>query len=324
MIRIGITLGDPAGIGPEIVAKALACDRLREAATMVAMGPAAVLAKYFPSGLPSGAETVDAGEIDLARLRPGVIQRECGAAALAAVRAGVAFCRRGELDALVTGPLHKQAAKLAGMREPGHTELIAALCGVPEEEVRMLLAGERLRVIHVSTHLALREALGKVTAPRVLRTIELGAAAVASLGFPRPRIAVAGLNPHAGEQGLFGDEDTREIAPAVQQARAQGFDVSGPLAPDTVFLRALQGEFDLVAAMYHDQGHIPMKVAEFDNAVNVTVGLPIVRTSVDHGTAFDIAGRGVARADNMVRAIEMAIALLRPRNGREEKRNIPE
>lgn len=308
MIRIGITLGDPAGIGPEVAAKALGCARLREAAQrevqLVPIGPAAVLAEYFP-----GLETVAAGEVDLSRMRPGVVQRECGAAALAAVRAGVALCLEGKLQALVTGPLHKKAAQLAGMREPGHTELIAALCGVPEDEVRMLLAGERLRIIHLSTHLALREALGRVTTARVLRTLELGAAAAARLGLARPRIAVAGLNPHAGEQGLFGDEDARQIAPAVEQARTRGWDVTGPLPPDTVFLRALQGEFDLVVAMYHDQGHIPMKIAEFDNAVNVTVGLPIVRTSVDHGTAFDIAGRGIAREENMVRAIELAIAL---------------
>lgn len=288
MIRIGITLGDPAGIGPEIVAKALQREHLHREATLIPLGPS-------PE--------------ELARFRPGVVQRECGGAALAAVREGVARCLRGELDALVTGPLHKQAARLAGMKEPGHTELIAALCGVPEDDVRMLLAGERLRIIHVSTHLALREALARVTTARVLRTIELGAEAVARLGFEQPRIAVAGLNPHAGESGLFGEEDAREIAPAVEQAREQDHQVHGPLPPDTVFLRALQGEFDLVVAMYHDQGHIPMKVAEFDKAVNITVGLPIIRTSVDHGTAFDIAGRGIARPDNMVAAIEMAIAL---------------
>ncbi len=292
MIRIGITMGDPAGIGPEIVAKALQREHLRREAALIPLGPS-------PE--------------ELARFRPGVVQRECGEAALAAVREGVARCLRGELDALVTGPLHKQAARLAGMQQPGHTELIAALCGAREDDVRMLLAGERLRIIHVSTHLALREALARVTTARVLRTIELGAEAVARLGFEQPRIAVAGLNPHAGESGLFGEEDAREIAPAVEQARAQGRLVHGPLPPDTVFLRALQGEFDLVVAMYHDQGHIPMKVAEFDKAVNITVGLPIIRTSVDHGTAFDIAGRGIARPDNMVAAIEMAIALARGR-----------
>lgn len=301
MIRIGITLGDPAGIGPEIVAKALAEERLRNRASLVPIGPAAFL--------PRGSEGVAAGEIDLAQFQAGVVAVQCGAAALAAVEKGVALCRKGELHALVTGPLNKQAAKQAGMKQPGHTEYLAALCGVPEDAVRMLLAGDRLRVIHVSTHLALRAALAAVTTAQVLRTIELGAAAMPRLGISQPRIAVAGLNPHAGEQGLFGDEDSREISPAVEQARARGWNVAGPLPPDTVFLRAWQGEFDLVVAMYHDQGHIPMKLVEFDKAVNVTVGLPIVRTSVDHGTAFDIAGRNIARPDNMIRAIEMAISL---------------
>ncbi len=306
MKRIGITLGDPAGIGPEIVAKALESPRLKGRAILLAIGPAAML--------PSGREGIVAGEIDAASFRHGVIQPQCGAVAVAAVEKGVSLCRSGALDALVTGPLNKGAAKLAGMVQPGHTELLASLCGVPEDSVRMLLAGERLRVIHVSTHVSLREALDAVRTPRIFETIELGAKAVARLGVTRPRIAVAGLNPHAGEAGLFGQEDLAEIAPAVKEACSRGWLVAGPLAPDTVFLRASRGEFDLVVAMYHDQGHIPIKMAEFDDAVNITVGLPIVRTSVDHGTAFDIAGQGVARPDNMIRAIEVAISLAENRS----------
>jgi 4-hydroxythreonine-4-phosphate dehydrogenase len=279
--RIGITLGDPSGIGPEIVAKALADDRWRNQAILQPIGPGNV--SCYP---------------------PGVISAAGGAAALQAIETGVAMCRRGELDALVTGPIHKQAARLAGMQHAGHTELLAALCGVAEGDVRMLLFGLRLRVVHVSTHLALREALALVKAPRILRTIELSARPAGD----RP-IAVAGLNPHAGEGGLFGDEERLEIAPAVEQARARGFDIYGPLSPDTVFRQAYDGAYGLVVAMYHDQGHIPVKALEFDTAVNVTLGLPMIRTSVDHGTAMDIAGQGVARADNMIRAIEVAIEL---------------
>ena len=306
--RIGITLGDPAGIGPEVTAKALAREALLAQAEFSPIGPPSVLAHW---GL-SGPLAIPAGELEWTRVRPGLVSAECGRAALEAVRTGVRLCLLGELEALVTGPLHKRAAQLAGMEFPGHTEFIAALCGQPE--VRMLLAGERLRTVHVTTHLALHEACHQVTAARIWRTIQLGHQAMQMLGLEQPRIAVAGLNPHAGEEGLFGEEDRQQITPAVEQARAHGLQACGPLPPDTVFLRAWQGEFDLVVAMYHDQGHIPMKLMEFDKTVNITVGLPILRTSVDHGTAFDIAGQNRARPENMVRAIEVAIGLASRRN----------
>ena len=266
----------------------------------------------------SGPHAIPAGDLEWSRVRLGQVSAEYGHAALEAVRAGVRLCLAGELDALVTGPIHKRAAQLAGIGFPGHTEFIAALCGQPE--VRMLLAGERLRTIHVTTHLALGEACRQATAARVWRTIQLGNEAMRLLGFEQPRIAVAGLNPHAGEEGMFGEEDRQQIAPAVEQARAQGLPACGPLPPDTVFLRAWQGEFDLVVAMYHDQGHIPMKLVEFDKTVNITVGLPILRTSVDHGTAFDIAGQDRARPENMVSAIEVAIRLASRHNSVEAPR----
>ncbi len=302
LLRIGITLGDPAGIGPEVVAKALERQELHREAELVPIGAPAVLEHW---GLKSG--SIPAGDLEWARVPVGRVSAECGRAALEAIRAGVRLCLAGRLDALVTGPIHKVSAQMAGMEAPGHTELIAALCGNPD--VRMLLAGERLRTIHVSTHLALHEACHQATAARVWRTIQLGHQAMHWLGFEQPRIAVAGLNPHAGEAGLFGDEDREQIAPGIEQARGRGMNVLGPLPPDTVFLRALRGEFDLVVAMYHDQGHIPMKLVEFEQTVNITVGLPIVRTSVDHGTAFDIAGQDRARPQNMVRAIELAVRL---------------
>ena len=301
--RVGISLGDPAGIGPEVTTKALARESLREQAELAPIGPPSVLAHW---GL-NGPHAIPAGELEWSRVRPGQVSAEYGRAALEAVRAGVRLCLAGELDALVTGPIHKRAAQLAGMEFPGHTEFIAALCGHPE--VRMLLAGERLRTIHVTTHLALHEACHQATAARIWRTIQLGDEALRLLGFEQPRIAVAGLNPHAGEEGMFGEEDRLQIAPAVEQAHTHGLIACGPLPPDTVFLRAREGEFDLVVAMYHDQGHIPMKLVEFDKTVNLTVGLPILRISVDHGTAFDIVGQNRARPENMVRAIEVAIRL---------------
>ncbi len=309
-VRIGITLGDPAGIGPEVVAKALGLDHLHRDAVLVPIGSPSVLEHWGLQGAPRR-EAIPAGDLDWSAVPVGQVDAACGRAALDAIHAGVRLCLAGEIAALVTGPINKRSAQMAGMRVPGHTELIAELCGNPE--VRMLLAGERLRTIHVTTHVALHEACRQATTARVWRTIELGNDALRLLGIERPRIAVAGLNPHAGEEGLFGDEDQRQIGPAVEQARRHGLTVSGPLPPDTIFLRAWQGEFDLVVAMYHDQGHIPMKLVEFDKTVNITAGLPILRTSVDHGTAFDIAGQDRARPENMARAIELAIRLARCR-----------
>ncbi|MCS6952174.1 MAG: 4-hydroxythreonine-4-phosphate dehydrogenase PdxA [Bryobacterales bacterium] len=306
---IAITIGDPAGIGPEVVVKALADAGVAPLADWKIIGDAAVVERACElTGirLPPNAEICDLQALDPDGWRPGQLSAACGRAALAYIREAVRLCLEGRAQALTTAPVNKEAITLAGEAFTGHTEYIAALCGAPES--RMLLAGSRLRVVHVSTHVALRRACELDTA-RILRTIELGGEAMSRLGFARPRIAVCGLNPHAGEHGLFGDEDVRSILPAVEQARGRGWDCHGPLPGDTVFLRALREEFDLVVAMYHDQGHIPAKLVDFEGTVNVTLGLPIVRTSVDHGTAFDIAGQNVANPANMKAALRLAVRM---------------
>jgi 4-hydroxythreonine-4-phosphate dehydrogenase len=321
--RIGITLGDPGGIGPEVALKALRDVKITEVVEPVLVGPRVAIEHYARSlRLTSrlsivtelserpGTRTItalDTGHFDLDEIPFGQVHVECGRAALAAIRRAVALAREGSLDAIVTGPIHKKSAQLAGMAGPGHTEFIAHLCGV--EEVRLMLIGPRLRVIHVTAHVSLREALDLVTRDRIAQTIALGVQMVRRLGISRPRIAVAGLNPHAGDEGLFGGEEDREIAPAVAAARQEGFSVAGPFGPDSVFHRAARGEFDLVVAMYHDQGHIAAKTLDFSGAVNVTAGLPIIRTSVDHGTAFDLVGRNQADAGSMKLALLLAARL---------------
>src|ERR1700704_2173885 len=205
-----------------------------------------------------------------------------------------------------TAPLTKEAVTLSGVRFSGHTEYIAELCGVTES--RMLLTSQRLSVVHVTTHIALREALNS-SSERILRTIALGHEAMKLLGVERPRIAMCGLNPHAAEHGLFGDEEVEWITPAIAAASQQGINIDGPHAPDTIFLLASRGAYDLVVAMYHDQGHIAMKLIDFEQTVNVTLGIPIIRTSVDHGTAFDIAGKNKASPQNMIAALRMGVAL---------------
>lgn len=303
---IAVTIGDPAGIGPEVVIKALADPGVAALAEWKLVGDAAVLgwaSKVTGLQLPPNAEVVNVGALEPKSWTPGQLSAACGRAALAYIREGVRLCLERRADALTTAPVNKEAVTLAGEKFSGHTEYIAALCGV--EEPRMLLAGSRLRVVHVSTHVPLRRACELDTA-RILRTIELGGEAIQRMGLAHPRIAVCGLNPHAGENGLFGEEDARSIAPAVTQACARGWNCCGPLPADTVFLRAVRGEFDLVVAMYHDQGHIPAKLVDFEGTVNVTLGLPIIRTSVDHGTAFDIAGRNVANPANMKAALRLA------------------
>jgi 4-hydroxythreonine-4-phosphate dehydrogenase len=213
------------------------------------------------------------------------------------------MCLAGEADAMVTAPLNKEAVAMSGRKFSGHTEYIAELCRATES--RMLLASEKLATVHVSTHIALDQAC-RLEQSRIVRTIELGGEAMRlMLGRP-PRIGVCGLNPHAGEHNLFGRQDSEIIAPAVEQARALGFDCTGPHSPDAIFIRGVRREFDLIVAMYHDQGHIPMKLIDFENTVNISLGIPIIRTSVDHGTAFDIAGQNRADSRNMETAMRMA------------------
>jgi 4-phospho-D-threonate 3-dehydrogenase / 4-phospho-D-erythronate 3-dehydrogenase len=326
---LAITIGDPAGIGPEVTLKALLDGEVYASCRPLVIGDRRILARAAPwvSAERMRYDTVAepeagaylAGSITLLDLAnaapeecpPGKIGAGAGRAAVEYVLRACDLALAGRVDAVVTAPLNKEAMNLAGFHYAGHTELLAARTGA--ERVSMLLTGPKLRVVHVSTHVALEEAIRRVTPERVEATIDLAYEACRALGVPRPRIAVAGLNPHAGEAGLFGDQESRAIMPAVRAARSRGLDVSDPQPPDTVFLRAVNGAYDIVVAMYHDQGHIPMKLLAFDSGVNVSIGLPIIRTSVDHGTAFDIAGTGSARPDSMREAIAVAVQMARAR-----------
>jgi 4-phospho-D-threonate 3-dehydrogenase / 4-phospho-D-erythronate 3-dehydrogenase len=305
-LTIALTMGDPAGVGPEVVLKALADSQVAPLARWVVVGDARILEMAERmTGLELASKDVHHVSTlgDVRDFRFGRLNARCGAAAVDYVRFATRLCLRGEADAMVTAPLNKEAVTLSGMPFSGHTEFIAGLCGATES--RMLLASERLATVHVTTHVPLRQAC-ELSKGRILRTIELGNEAMRLLGFEKPRIAVCGLNPHAGEHGLFGDEDRDAIAPAIAEARARGIECSGPHAGDTIFLQASRGAYDLVVAMYHDQGHIPMKLLDFEGTVNISLGIPIIRTSVDHGTAFDIAGRNQADPRSMKQAMCMA------------------
>jgi 4-phospho-D-threonate 3-dehydrogenase / 4-phospho-D-erythronate 3-dehydrogenase len=297
---IAISMGDPAGVGPEVVIKALSDGEIRKLAHWIVVGEARLLGDALD---PERVNILDLHMVSPEGLVQGRLSPECGRAALAYVRRATQLCLDGEADAMATAPVNKEAISLSGEPFSGHTEYIARLCGAKES--RMLLASERLRVVHVTTHIPLRKACDLDVA-RIRRTIELGQEAMRLMGFERPRIAVCGLNPHAGENGLFGEEDARFIAPAIEAARQLGICCEGPVPADTVFLQAVRGAYDLVVAMYHDQGHIPMKLLDFEGTVNVSLGLPIIRTSVDHGTAFDIAGKGVADPGSMKAALRLA------------------
>ena len=272
--------------------------------------PADVVTRLQDAEPGSSTVFLDRRQLQGAPLQAGELSAACGRAALDYVRTATLLALHREVDAMVTAPLNKEAVVLAGVRFTGHTEYIAELCGAADS--RMLLINDRLRVVHVTTHCSLRQAC-EPTVQRILRTIELGQESLQLLGFQSPRIAVCGLNPHAGENGLFGNEDAALIVPAVQAAQSGGIHCQGPFPADTLFTKAVRGEFDLVVAMYHDQGHIPMKLMDFENTVNVSLGLPIIRTSVDHGTAFDIAGKDRADATNMKAALRLAVSMARRR-----------
>ena len=254
---------------------------------------------------------LDLANADPADVPVGVESAAGGRAAVEAVFRACDLTMAGETAAVVTAPLNKAAMHMAGFTYPGHTELLAERTGAGK--ITMLLTGPNLRIVHVSMHVGLTEAISRVTKERVLDTIRLAQDACRALGIDRPRIAVAGLNPHASEGGLFGNQESTEIIPAIAAARSEGLDVSDPQPPDTVFLRATKGAYDIVVAMYHDQGHIPMKLLAFDSGVNVSIGLPIIRTSVDHGTAFDIAGKGIAREESLLAAIDVALQMVAAR-----------
>jgi 4-hydroxythreonine-4-phosphate dehydrogenase len=328
---IAITMGDPCGIGPEIVAKLLAdqssagCFVVGDAEVMRrAAACAGVLASVVVIATPEAAWSAPPGCIPvlqveglpegLSALPWGRVDARAGAAAARCIELAAGLALDGEVRAVVTAPIHKAAFAAAGVHFPGHTEMLQALAtqpGQPLLPVRMMLANDELRVVLVTIHQSLRSALDAVTFEAVLETVRIAQAAALGWGLTCPRIAVAGLNPHAGEGGLFGDEELRIIGPAVDAARAEGMNVSGPHAPDTVFMRARHaanhpGEFDIVVAMTHDQGLIPVKYLGVERGVNVTLGLPFVRTSPDHGTAFDKAGTGLADPQSIAAALNMA------------------
>lgn len=307
---IGITMGDPCGVGPEISVKALAemspADRAR---TRIYGNRATLEAAKAAIGCEVD---LDGHVVDLAvegaPLPWGQLSPVAGDAAFRFIQAAVQDAQAGRIGCIVTAPINKEALNAAGHHYDGHTGMLRSLTG--SQAAYMLLASDRLKVIHVSTHVSLMDAIGRATTERVLATIRAGHAHLQRIGIASPRIAVAGINPHCGENGLFGSEDDAQIAPAVAQAQAEGIDAHGPISADTVFHRAYNGAFDLVVAQYHDQGHIPIKLVAFDDAVNVSVELPIDRTSVDHGTAFDIAGKGIANHGNMNAAIAYARKLV--------------
>ncbi|PYM93783.1 MAG: 4-hydroxythreonine-4-phosphate dehydrogenase PdxA [Candidatus Rokuibacteriota bacterium] len=329
-------MGDPAGVGPEIIARALAEPAVIASSRPVVIGSAAImkealglvgspLALHVVRGIADSRweartlECLDLGNVEAATLPRGEVSAAAGRAAYDYIERAIRLAQAGEIHGIVTAPVNKEALAAAGVRHSGHTEILAELSHT--RDYAMLLMGKELRVIHVTTHVALRRVPDLVTRDRVLTTIRLAQRTMEGLGKPRARIAVAGLNPHAGEDGLFGDEEKREIIPAITAARGEGMTVVGPIPADTLFSRARGGEFDIVVAMYHDQGHIPVKTLGFEydesrktwtglSGVNVTVGLPFLRVSVDHGTAFDRAWKGTANHESMTEAIEVAVTML--------------
>jgi 4-hydroxythreonine-4-phosphate dehydrogenase len=282
--RVAITAGDPAGIGPEVAARAAADARVLEVCEPVVYSPPAGVA--FP---------------------PGVLSAAAGRAAYDLIVRAVADAQRGVVQAIATAPVNKEAFRLAGLDWSGHTDLLAHLTSSPH--VAMMFHSDALRVVLATVHIPLADVPRALTQASLEATIDLTARELPRFGIASPRIAVAGLNPHAGEHGLFGDEEETAIRPAIGACRTRGIDVSGPFPGDTVFVRARRGDFDVVVACYHDQGLIPVKLVAFGQAVNVTLGLPIIRTSVDHGTAFDIAGKGVADPESMIAAVLLAARL---------------
>ena len=290
---VALTAGDPSGIGPEIAVKASRDERVLAVCRPIIYGPHT--------------------EADLARFPAGRVCADSGRAAYDAIARAVADARSGRIDAIATAPLNKAAFAAAGYPWPGHTDLLAHLCGV--RDVAMMFWSERLRVVLATVHIPLAQVPAALTHDALLGVIRLTAASLPAFGFAQPSLGVAGLNPHAGEDGLLGSEESTVMAPAVAAARREGIDARGPFPADTIFVRASRGEFDAVIACYHDQGLIPVKLVAFGRAVNVTLGLPIIRTSVDHGTAFDIARQGIADPGSFVEAIVLAARLHLRRGG---------
>lgn len=307
--RLIVTMGDPSGVGPEVVAKALAREDVRALANFTVIGATSVLfATWTHLGLPGAPPPVtELAGVPAGPFPAGAVSVESARAAHAWIEHAARACLAGEADAMVTAPVNKDAFQRAGIADTGHQEVLARISGATN--VKTMLVSGALRCMHLSTHKSLAEACRYVTKANVLAAIEMTHEHFVRWGFARPRIAVAALNPHASDNGLIGREELDEIAPAVAEARARGVDATGPVPADSVFNAAIAGKFDVVVVMYHDQGHVPIKVHGFEQSVSVNLGLPFVRTSVDHGTAFDIAGRGVADETSMVEAVKLAVAL---------------
>lgn len=325
---LAITMGDAAGSGPEIITKSLADPTVRAVCRPVVVGDAATMREalritgvsgevrvigrigeaLFPENV---IEVIDLQNIQLDRLTRGQVNPMAGKAAFEYIKLATRLALDGECDAIVTSAINKEALNLAGYHYDGHTQLLAELCQATD--VAMMLASDKLRISHVTTHVSLEKAIKLVRPERIMTVIRLTDDAVRQMGIPEPRIAVAGLNPHSGEGGLFGDEETKYILPAIKEARRQGINITGPLPPDSVFLRTLQGQFDAAIAQYHDQGHIAIKMLGITDAVNITLGLPIIRTSVDHGTNFGKAGKGTADPTSLTLAIKLASVMCRNR-----------
>lgn len=320
---IAITMGDPAGIGPEVILKALGKDEVRDSARFLIFGDANILhreaknrdfhiplipipevseAEFHPNAL----EIVNLGIISptIEYGRPSAVS---GAAAFKYVKNAALAALRGEVDAVVTAPISKEALKMAGHNYPGHTEILAELCKT--SDYAMMLAGPHLRVVLCTIHVPYTKVPSMLSKELIFKTIRITHESLSRYLGKSPRIAVASLNPHAGEGGMFGDEEARYIRPAVEEASSKGIDASGPYPPDTLFYWTSKGKYDVVVCMYHDQGLIPLKLLDFERGVNVTLGLPIIRTSVDHGTAFDIAGKGIADPSSMAEAVRMAVEM---------------
>ncbi|ALA56921.1 4-hydroxythreonine-4-phosphate dehydrogenase PdxA [Nitrospira moscoviensis] len=331
---LGITMGDPAGIGPEVITKAMASRTLRTICRPLVIGSMPVLERTIKSlkltlkavpvkdheAMPLSQGTVavlDPLEAPLGRFSPGVAAAETGAASVSFIKKAVTLAQLGCIDGIVTAPINKEAINLAGCHYPGHTELLADL--TQAKESGMMIVGGPLRIMFVTTHVAIKDLPGLLTQDKIEKGIRLAQLALTQLyGIRKPKIGVAALNPHAGEHGLFGDEEARVILPAARAAQAQGILASDPLPADTLFGKAAKGQYDGVVAMYHDQGLIPLKLVAFGTCVNLTVGLPIIRTSVDHGTAFDIVGKGIADPGSLLEAVKLAAKIA---NGRKSARS---
>ncbi|HHH6831192.1 TPA: D-threonate 4-phosphate dehydrogenase [Escherichia coli] len=324
---IAVTMGDPAGIGPEIIIKSLSEAGLA-GAPVVVVGCVRTLRRIMAMNITPQAElrviqkvcdahfapgVINVMDEPLANpdaLTPGVVQAAAGDLAYRCIKRATALALSGEVKAIATAPLNKEALHLGGHNYPGHTELLAHLTG-SKEYAMMVLYTDKLKVIHISTHISLRKFLDTLNGERVKTVIRVANHFLKRVGIERPRIAVAGVNPHAGEHGLFGTEEIEIIAPAIEAMQAEDIDVTGPCPPDTVFMQCHEGLFDMVVAMYHDQGHIPLKLLGFYDGVNITAGLPFIRTSADHGTAFDIAWTGKAKSESMAVSIQLAMQISR-------------